>query len=111
MESGGLDVDGIIENLDNSVSFSTRTGVDGKVFPLCLAYYGHPLKGIIAFREKLMRKRDINDATRGNDSKGAQNDFYSKCLEMQAKDPEAYVKQRKHQVMFVNLAAGSGMFK
>lgn len=104
MESGGQDVDGIIQNLDNSISFSTRTGVDTKVSPLCLAYYGHPLKGIIAFREKLMRKRE------NNDSKGAENDFYSKCLEMQAKDPEAYVKQRKHQVMFVNLAAGSGMF-
>lgn len=103
MESGGEDAYGIIKEIEKSTNFFTRTGVERWLHPFCLAYYGHPVNGLIAFRETLMEKRN------NNDRKASKNDFYSKCLEMEAEDPVAYVKQRKHQIMFVNLGAGSGM--
>lgn len=102
MESGGQDVDGIVENLDNSISFGVLSGVDMKLLPVWLAVYGNPIKGLMAFQSKLMRKRQETG------SKGAQNDFFSKCEALREKDPEGYEKFRKGQVMFANLGAGSG---
>lgn len=102
MESGGQDVDGIVQKIDNSISFGVLGGVDTKLVPLWLAIYGHPLKGLLAFSSKLRRMRLENG------SRGAQNDFFSKCEVLREKDPDSYEKFQQEQVLFANLTAGSG---
>lgn len=102
MESGGQDVDGIVENLEKSVTFGTLGGIDMKLLPLWFAIYGHPTKGMAAFKSKLMRKRQENG------SGGARDDFFSKCEALRAKDPESFERLQKEQVLITNLGAGSG---
>lgn len=53
MDSGGEDVDKIIETLDNSLALSAIVGVEPKLFPFCLPIYGHPTNGLFGFVTKL----------------------------------------------------------
>jgi cytochrome P450 len=107
LESGGQDVDGIMEALENSTSFSTFAGLSSALSPILLAAYGNPVRGITAFSNKLhVERAESNDDSEVKSN--GEDTFLQKLQHLRKSDPESYENHRLETVTLIgNVAAGS----
>lgn len=104
MQSGGRDIDGIVQKLENSNAFATLAGILPALAPLLFALYGHPVKGLQLFEARL-RARPPPSPPAAENVRG--QTFLAKLEAARSHDPAAYQKYHMDVASLSNVVAGS----
>ncbi|KIX04754.1 uncharacterized protein Z518_05624 [Rhinocladiella mackenziei CBS 650.93] len=106
LDSGGTDIDGIVNSLDVGTDFSLLLGLDSRLLPLLAARYGNPIFGLLNWVTKLENLRKISTEEVQNATNTVE-DFCTKLEKSREEDPLTYNTYRGDNAKVANVTVGS----
>lgn len=98
--------------LEDSAVFSTFAGLDSRLLPFLFAKFGNPVRGIIAYVQRVTAATKLPDFEKPDigkekvDKEGPET-FIAKLDRLREQSPEDYAVFRMHDAPQANVAAGS----